>query len=180
MRIVELNKTERRESADEQREAWYCLATRCDSQIRKQCGTPDREAERRILRGFSRGAPTASKNGREAESRDGAGALTLGAILGAAEAAAKEAFEVRRAARSQQGIDLPLQSWKVVSDRPPDDFQIQEEVLMDRYVAHPAHLRPGNLGMQLDKVRCGEVDFAHGLADDLDVANNSVLNLGFF
>ena len=48
---------------------------------------------------------------------------------------------------------------------------------MDRHVAHRAHLRPRKLGMLLDEVRRGTVDLVHSLADDLDVANNRVLNL---
>jgi hypothetical protein len=45
------------------------------------------------------------------------------------------------------------------------------------YVAHPAHLRPWKLGMLCDEVRRGAVDLVNGLADDLYVADNGVLNL---
>jgi len=48
---------------------------------------------------------------------------------------------------------------------------------MDGYVAHRAHLRPWKLGMLCDEVRRGAVDLVNGLADDLYVANNRVLNL---
>lgn len=66
---------------------------------------------------------------------------------------------------------------KIVFDGGPDYFQIDKEVLMDRYVAHAAHLCPRNLWMLLDEVGRGEVDLVHGFADDLDVADNRILNL---
>ncbi len=44
-------------------------------------------------------------------------------------------------------------------------------------LAHPAHLRPGKLRMLSDEIRCSAVDLIRGLADDLDVANDGVLNL---
>ena len=48
---------------------------------------------------------------------------------------------------------------------------------MNRYVAHAAHLRPWDLGMLFDEFRRGAVDLVYGLANDLDVADNRVLNL---
>jgi len=47
---------------------------------------------------------------------------------------------------------------------------IDKEILMDGYVAHPAHLCPWKLGMLRDEVRRGAVDLVNGLADDLYVA----------
>lgn len=66
---------------------------------------------------------------------------------------------------------------QIVPDCRPDYFQIDKEILMDRHVGLGAHLRPRKPGMLLDKVRRNAVDLVHGLADDLDVANNGVLNL---
>jgi len=45
-------KSEGREEAVDQREAWYRLATRCAAQTRKECGTPDKAIAQRILRVF--------------------------------------------------------------------------------------------------------------------------------
>ena len=48
---------------------------------------------------------------------------------------------------------------------------------MDRDVAHCAHQRPRKLGMLFDEIRRGAVDLVHGLADDLDIADNRILSL---
>jgi hypothetical protein len=77
----------------------------------------------------------------------------------------------------QQIVDLLFQPWEIILNGRPDYFQIDKGILMDRYVAHAAHLRPRKLGMLVDEVWGGAVDLVHGLADDLDIADNRVLDL---
>jgi hypothetical protein len=77
----------------------------------------------------------------------------------------------------QQSSNLLLQLGQIILDGGPDDFQIDKEILMDRDVAHSAHLRPWKLGMLFDEVGRGAVDLVYGLADDLDIADNRVLGL---
>ena len=70
----------------------------------------------------------------------------------------------------QQGVNLLLQLGQIIFDGGPDDLQIDEEILMDRHVAHSAHLRPWKLGMLFEEVRRDAVDLVHGLANDLYIA----------
>ena len=49
----------------------------------------------------------------------------------------------RRRLSFQQSIDLVFQLGQIILDGRPDYFQVDKEILMDCYVAHPAHLRSG-------------------------------------
>jgi hypothetical protein len=77
----------------------------------------------------------------------------------------------------EQSLNLLFQFGQIIPDSRPDDFQIDKEVLMDRYVAHAAHLRPGNFRVLFDEGRRRAVNLVHGFANNFDLADNSVLNL---
>jgi hypothetical protein len=70
-----------------------------------------------------------------------------------------------------------VSAWENHPLRSSTRFSDPQKILMDRYIAHRAHLCPWKLGMLLDEVRRGAVDLDYGLADGLNVANDSVLNL---
>jgi hypothetical protein len=48
---------------------------------------------------------------------------------------------------------------------------------VDHHIAHRAHLRPGNLLVLFDEVWGGTLNVVNGLADNLDIADNGILNL---
>jgi hypothetical protein len=79
--------------------------------------------------------------------------------------------------RFKKSADLLFKFGEIVVDGGPHYTQIDGEDFMDRYVAHPAHSRPWNIWMLLDEVRGCAGDLVHGLADDLDVSNDGILNL---
>jgi hypothetical protein len=73
-------------------------------------------------------------------------------------------------------IDLLFQLRQILGNRLPEDFQIHVKIGVNDDVAHVAHLPPRKLRMLRDEVRGHMINLGRGLADDLDVADNPILN----
>ena len=69
-----------------------------------------------------------------------------------------------------------LEIGKVVVDSAPDNLQINREVSVRHAIAHCVDQGPGNFGMLACKFRIRALDVSGSLAENLDVANHTILD----
>ncbi|HJU16476.1 MAG TPA: hypothetical protein VJ770_08390 [Stellaceae bacterium] len=79
------------------------------------------------------------------------------------------------AALLQELFDLPFQWRQVAPDRGPDNADIHIKVTVDHLVAHVGHIDPRHFGVSRHEFRRVYLNLAGRLADDLDIAYDSIL-----